>query len=108
MVDAGQLLRHAVLTPAHGLIAVEQQRGVGAALRDEAMLQVAVALPGLALLGTAAGLVWRAAWTQVDQQPPHTPLHLSASCAKASQVSRPSGLIVHSFRAGVALIMAAG
>ena len=33
----------------------------------------------------------------MHQQPPHTPLCLAASAAKACHVSGPSGLIVYSF-----------
>src|SRR5215471_9886976 len=35
-------------------------------------------------------------WNHVHQQPPHTPLCLAASAAKASHVSGPSGLTVYS------------
>ena len=44
-------------------------------------------------------------WNQVHQQPPHTPLCRSASAAKASQVSGPSGWRVYSFTAGWTLVI---
>ena len=55
------------LAPRDGDVAVEDQRGVGAALADESLLQVAVALD---VRSFSACMVWN----QVHQQPPQTPL----------------------------------
>src|SRR4051794_9999584 len=67
VVDVRQFLRSPVLAPRHCVITVEHQRGVRAALRDQPLLERAVALGG------GVFSAWKV-WTQVHQQPPNTPL----------------------------------
>jgi hypothetical protein len=87
VVDVRQFLGGAVLAPGDGAVAVENEGGVVGAPLDAPLLEGAVAVGGVALLG-------------VDGDEPGAPAAVpdtvwrSARSAKASQVSGVSALIV--------------